>query len=418
MKRQSHPDAVLVGLDAGTTKICTVVGEVVGGMLIFRGMRTSPSAGMRKGVVISIEEMSLSIRNALKETETSFGVEINSVYASVSGAHVKGFRNAGVAGIGGREIRWSDIDQALDSARDICVPIDREILHLMPAGYSVDGQNGIPDPIGMTGERLEAKIYAITGASAPMQNFLKCCANAGVEVADTVFAPVAAAGSVLTEDERERGVVLVDIGGGTTDILVYKDGCPAHAAVLAIGGNHFTNDIAVGLRVSVNHAELIKRSSEAAAPHIAGDAEYVEVVHGGQKKTVPRRLVAEILQARTDEFLDLTGREFRSCRGYDAGPGGVVLTGGGALLKGLEEMAEAAWGLPVRLGSPVNANGVPEIEDNPGCSTGAGLVLYGFAGLPDKLSASDAVAGIFGRMKDWARGIFKIKKGGMEYVRN
>ena len=417
MIRRSCPDTILVGLDVGTTKICVAVAEVKRGELALRGINISPSSGMRKGVVVDMEETVLSIRNALKATEDSFGLEINSVCISVSGAHVKGFHSAGAGGIGGREITCADIERVLESAKDIYMPLDRELLHLMPAGYAVDGQNGIKDPSGMRGEKLEAKVYAVSGAAAPVQNLLRCCEKAGVEVADMVFAPLASAGCILTEDERDHGVALVDIGGGTTDILLYKDGWPRHASVLAVGGNHFTNDIAVGLMVPVSEAERIKRSSGALSVSMVNDAEKVEIVHGAQKREISRRQVAEILQARTDEFLDLVRGELVSAALPDAVSTGVVITGGGALLKGIEKMAESAWGLPVRLGRFVKINGADQIEDNPAYSTGAGLVIYSFEGLSGKFSARDA-AGIFGKMKDWTKGLFKIRKGGMEYVRN
>jgi cell division protein FtsA len=418
--RRRYSDHIIVGLDIGTTKILTVVGEIVKGTLEFLGVHMCPSAGMRKGIVVNMEGMIDSIRDALKETGSSFGVEINSVYASISGAHIKGSYNVGTTGIGGREVTYADIDRVFDSARTVYVPLDREILHVIPAGYSIDGQNGIKDPIGMTGERLEAKVYAITGAASSIQNLLRCCEKAGVEVADMVFAPVASAGAVLSDDERELGVALIDIGGGTTDILLYKDGLPHHASVLAVGGNHFTNDVAVGLKIPVNEAERIKKSFGAAARHMVSDSEKIEIVNTGEKKMVLRRHLAEILQARTEEFLDLIRGEFGSCSGDDITSMGVVLTGGGALLKGLERMAEEAWGLPVRVGSPrdMNIHGAQDMANNPESATGAGLVHFGFEASSDSLRTQNAITGIFGTMRDWAKEIFKIKKGGIEYVRN
>lgn len=418
MIRRRHPDQIIIGLDVGTTKICTVVGEIVRGTLAFRGSHTSPSAGMRKGIVVNMEEMILSIRNALREAGSSFGVEINSVYVSVSGAHIKGSGNTGAAGIGGREVTHADIDRVLDSARDIYVPLDREIVHVIPAGYAIDGQNGIKDPVYMTGERLEAKVYTVTGSTAQMQNLLRCCEKAGVEVAGMVFAPIASAGAVLTEDERELGVALVDIGGGTTDIILYKDGWPCYASVLAVGGNHFTNDIAVGLKIPVSEAEHIKKCFGAATMHAVSESEQIEISHGGQKKMVLRRHLTEILQARTEEFLDLIRGAFVSCSGCDIASTGIVLTGGGALLEGIDRLAEISLGVPVRVGSHLNIEGVQDKENTPASATGAGLVSYGFEALSGSFSSSDAVTGIFEKIKDRAKEIFKIKKGGIEYVRN
>jgi cell division protein FtsA len=418
MTRLRCSDQVIVGLDIGTTKICAVVGEVVKDTLTFRGMHTSPSTGMRKGIVVNMEEMVQSIRNALKGTESSFGLEINTVYAGISGAHIKGFPNVGTAGIGGREVTCSDIDHVLNSAQAVYLPLDREVIHVIPAGYAVDGQNGITNPVGMTAERLEARVYAVTGAVTPIQNLLRCCEKAGVEVAGMVFAPVASADAVLSEDERELGVVLVDIGGGTTDIIFYRDGGPVYTSVLAVGGNHFTNDIAVGLKIPSDDAERIKKSFSATAIPVSSESGQGEIIHGGKKRMIAQRNLIEILHARTDEFLDLVRREFLSCSGYDVASTGVVLTGGGALLEGLVGMAEQAWGLPVRLGSPVNIRGIHDTANNPCFATGAGLMLYGFEASADSFCSEVAVIGLFGKMKDWAKEIFKIKKGGIEYVRN
>ena len=418
MIQRGHPEDIIVGLDVGTTKICAVVGEVVSGTLTFRGMHLSPSQGMRKGAIVNTEETVQSIRKVLMETESSLGVEINSVYVSISGAHIKGAHTIGARGVGGREVTYADVDKVLDSAKALYVPLDRELLHIVPAGYSIDGQNGIKDPVGMIGERLEAKVYAVTAAVTSMQNLLRCCEKAGVEVADMVFGPLASAEAILTNDERELGAAVVDIGGGTTDVIFYKDGWPSHAFVLAIGGNHFTNDIAVGLKIPVTEAERIKKCCGSAGTHTVGESEKIPVVQGGQEKMVLRRHLAEILQARTDEFLDLLRGEFLSCSGHDIASTGVVLTGGGALLEGLGTMAESAWGLPVRIGGPMNIHGVRDMLNNPVCSAGAGLVLYGFEAASDRVYSTDAVRGVFGKMKDWVKEIFKIKKGGIEYVRN
>lgn len=418
MMRGSYSDRIIVGLDIGTTKICTVIGEIVKSELAFRGAHLSPAAGMRKGIIVNMEEMIASIKNALQAAESSFGVEINSVYVSISGGHVKGLRTIGAVGIAGREVTHSDIDLALDSASTVYVPIDREILHVMPAGFAIDGMNGIHDPIGMTGERLEAKGCAITGAAAPVQNLLRCCEKVGVEVAEVVFSPVASAGIILTDDERTQGVALVDIGAGTTDILIFQDGWPTHATVLPIGGNHFTNDIAIGLRIPVNEAEKIKISVGGLSYYSVGASEQIEIVRDGKKRTISQKLLVEILQARTEELIDLIRGEFRACSGYDAALTSVVLTGGGALLKGFDKMAEAVWGLPVRIGNPTNPFGSQELADNPVCSTGVGLVVYGFEVSPERSATKVFNPGIMEKVKDWAKDIFKIKKGGMEYVRN
>ncbi len=418
MIQQSQPDQILVGLDAGTTNICTVVGEVVNGILEFRGMHLHPSSGMRKGIIVSIEDMVCSLSHALKETESICGIDINSVYVSISGAHMKSTHNAGVVAIGGRDIVDADVDRVLEAAKAMHVPLEREILHVIPAGYAIDGQNGIRNPRGMRGERLEVKVCTVSGLASSIQNLLRCCDRAGVEVAEVIFSPVAAAEAVLTEDEREMGVALIDIGGGTTDIILYRDGCPVHASVLPVGGNHFTNDIAVGLRIPVPEAERIKCHFGTADIDRGDKAAPIEVTQGAEKRIILQRNLAQIVGARTEEFLDLVRTELLSCSCYDIASTGLVLTGGGALLTGLGERAKVALGIPVRIGSPLNSISVREMANNPGYSTGAGLVLHGFEALSDKPSSLEDVTGIFGKMKDWAREIFKIKKGGIEYVRN
>ncbi len=411
-------EQILVGLDVGTTKICTVVGEVVRGTLLIRGMQISPAQGMRKGVVVNMDELTLSIANALREAESGCGVEINSVYLGLSGAHVKGFGSIGAAGIGGREVGRREIEEALDSARSVYVPLDRDVLHVLPAGYAVDGQNGITDPSGMTCERLEAHVFVVTASVSAVRNLVACVNKAGVEGVEVVFSPLASAGVFLTEEEREMGAVFVDIGGGTTDILFFRDGWPRHCSVLAVGGNHFTNDIAVGLGVSVSEAEHIKKHVGIEALRRAGDGDEIEVSYEGRKRAFSRSRLVEILEARSYEVLDLIRKELTQCAAGDIAPTKVVLAGGGALLNGLDRMAESVWGVPVRLGSPLKKRGVQNMPDAPACATAAGLVLYGFDALPDMVRTRDAVAGVFGFIKGLAKEIFNRKKGGIAYVRN
>jgi cell division protein FtsA len=374
---------IIVGLDVGTTKICSVVGEVVEGKLKICAIGTSQSTGLRKGVVMDIESTVESIKRAVNEAESFAGLEIDGVYVGITGGHIKGFDSYGAIGIRGKEVSHLDVERVIDSAKAVYVPLDREVIHVIPTGYMLDGQNGIRDPIGMAGVRLEAKVHIVTGAITSVQNLLKCCEKAGCEVIDIVFEPIASAEAVLTDDERELGVAIVDIGGGTTDIILYKDGWLRHTSVLAIGGNHFTNDIAVGLRISVSEAERLKRSF--------GSAIYL----------------SEIIQPRAEELLDLIRTELMSCSAYDIASSGIVLTGGGSLLDGLDRMAEAVLGLPVRIGFPKDIKGCKGITNNPMYATGVGLVLYGLNTGPNGVSYSDAFAGIFGKMKNWAMGMFR-----------
>lgn len=407
MIRRTHQGNIIVGLDVGTTKICAVVGEVVNGDLEFRGVSTSPSTGLRKGVVVNIDATVESIRNAVKTAESTTGVEINAVYVGISGGHIKGFNSYGAIGIRGKEVTHLDVDRVIDSAKAVYVPLDREVLCVVPTGYILDGQNGIKDPAGMTGVRLEAKAYIVTGAVTSVQNLLKCCKEAGLEAIDIVFEPLASAEAILTDDEKELGVAVVDIGGGTTDIILYKDGWLRHSSVLAVGGNHFTNDIAVGLRISAIEAERIKKGHGLAMTRMVKDSEEIAMVQAGQGRKILRRHLSEIIQPRAEELLDLIKRELLSCSGYNIASTGVVLTGGGSLLEGFDRMAEAALGLPVRIGFPKKIGGPEDIVHNPMYATGAGLVLYGFETEEGRVFYPDTFTGIFGKMKEWVKGIFK-----------
>ncbi len=407
MFRQSHHGNIIVGLDVGTTKICAVVGELIEGELEIRGISTSASTGLRKGVVVDIESTVESIKNAVKTAESITGVEINAVYVGIAGGHIKGFNSYGAVGLRGKEVAYVDVERVIDSAKAVYVPLDREVLHVIPTGYILDGQNGIRDPIGMMGVRLEAKVYIVTGAVTSVQNLLKCCEKVGLEVVDIVFEPIASAEAILTDDEKELGVAIVDIGGGTTDIILYKDGSLRHTSVLAIGGNHFTNDIAVGLRVSVSEAERVKKSFGSAATSMVSDSEEIDIIQAGQGRKILRRCLSEIIQPRTEELLDLIKGELISCSAYDIASTGVVLTGGGSLLEGLDRMAEAILGLPVRIGFPKDIKGCRDIINNPMYATGAGLVLYGLETESGRVFYPDAFTGIFGKMKDWVKGIFR-----------
>lgn len=407
MSDRSYQGNIIVGLDVGTTKICAVVGEVVKGAVEIRGVSTSPSTGLRKGVVVNIEATVESIRNAVKTAETSTGVEINAVYVGISGGHIKGFNSHGATGVRSREVTDIDVERVIDSAKAVYVPLDREVLHVIPTGYAIDGQNGIKDPVGMIGERLEAKVYILTGAVTSVQNLLKCCGETGIEVVDIVFEPLASAEAILTEEEKELGVAIIDIGGGTTDIILYKDGWLRHSSVLAVGGNHFTNDIAVGLRIPISEAERVKKRFGHAITSTINDSEEIEVVQSGQGKKILRRQLSEIIQPRAEELLELIKSELLSCSGYGIASTGVVITGGGSLLEGFGSMAEEVLGLPVRIGSPREIRGARDIVSNPIYATGTGLVLYGFHSTLGREFSPVTFTGIFGKMKDWVKGIFR-----------
>ncbi len=398
---------IIVGLDVGTTKICAVIGQLVNGELEIIGVSTSASTGLRKGVVVDIESTVESIKNAIDTAESLTGVQINAVNIGIAGGHIKGFNSYGAIGIKGKEVAYADIDRVIDSAKAVYVPLDREVLHVLPTGYILDGQNGIKDPVGMMGVRLEANVYIVTGAVTSVQNLLKCCEKVGLEVIDIVFEPLASAEAILTEEEKELGVAVVDVGGGTTDITLYKDGWLRHTSVLAVGGNHFTNDVAVGLRVTISEAERIKKSYGLATASLANDSAEIAIVQAGNERKILQKYLSEIIQPRTEELLDLIKTELMSCSGYDIASTGLVLTGGGSLLEGFDKMAEALLGLPVRIGTPKYVNGGKDIINNPMYATGVGLVLYGMESESNRGFSPDVFTGVFGKMKDWVKGIFR-----------
>jgi cell division protein FtsA len=397
----------IFGLDIGTTKVCAVVGEVLEGGLEIRGIGVSASTGIKKGVVINIESTVESIKKAVKEAESLTGVQIDAVYVGITGAHIKGFNSNGAVVIKGEEITPLDVERAKEYASAVYIPLDREVLQVIPTGFILDGQDGIRDPVGMAGVRLEAKVHIITAGVSSVQNILKCCEKTGLEVIEIVFQPIASAEAVLTDDERELGVAVVDIGG-TTDIILYKDGRLRHFSVLPVGGNHFTNDIAIGLRVSMPEAERLKKSFGFALASMVDKDEMIDIVQAGRERKIPARYLSEIIQPRAEELLDLIRDELQSNSGYDIASTGIVLTGGGSLLAGLDRLAEAVLSLPVRQGYPDCVNGCRGNINTPVYATGIGLVLYGFFNKDLRESCyRDNLTGIFGKMKDWVSGVFR-----------
>ncbi|TAN43623.1 MAG: cell division protein FtsA [Nitrospirae bacterium] len=399
---------IIVGLDVGTTKICAVAAAEHPGGLDLIGMGVTHSVGLRKGMVINIDDTVDSIRRALAETEACTGVRIKSVSVGISGGHIKGFSSQGAVGIKGSEVTPSDIERAIEAARTVYIPLDREILHVIPTEFILDGQEGITNPVGMSGVRLEARVHIITGAVSSIQNLLKCCEKAGLDVVDIVFEPLASARATLTRLEKESGVVLVDIGGGTTDIALFKDGSLRHASVLGIGGNHITNDIAVGLRVTMPDAEILKKLSGAVAGQAADLPADIQITQsGGQVKTIPSECLVQIIQPRCEEVLEMVRGELKRCCGYEHAIYGVVMTGGSSLLKGFDKLAESTLDLPVRVGLPDMMNGLEPIIKNPQYSTGVGLV----ASYPEhdrtKTVHAEDVNSMLGKMKHWARDIFR-----------
>ena len=372
---------LLVGLDIGTSKVAAVVGDLNGSTLSVLGVGSAPSEGLRKGVVVNIEATVHAIEHAIKEAEVTAGCEIHSVFASVGGGHIKGFNSHGVAGVRSSEIDRADVDRVLDTARAVALPPDRDILHVLPQDFVLDGQDGIRAPIGMSGVRLEARVHIITTATTSAQNVIKCCERTGLHVADLVLEPLAAAEAVLTPEEKELGVALIDLGAGTTDVLVFHRGALRHTAVLSLGGNHVTNDIAAGLRTPFRDAEILKQRSGCALARLVAREQSVEVpsLGGRTPRLLSRHMLGQIIEARVEEILTLVRHQIVKC-GFDEGLGsGVVLTGGSALLEGIVPLAEQVFQSPVRVGTPLalNGSGPTELVDNTSFAAAVGLVHYG-----------------------------------------
>ncbi len=370
---------VIVGLDIGTTKICAIVGEVTNEGIDIIGIGTAPSKGLRKGVVINIESTVASIKRAVEEAELMAGCEIGSVFAGIAGGHIRGFNSHGIVAVKDREVTETDIDRVIDAAKAVAIPVDREVIHILPQEFVIDDQDGIREPLGMSGVRLEAKIHIVTGAVTSAQNIVKCAQKCALNVSDIVLEQLASALAVLSEDEKELGVALVDIGGGTTDIAIFSDGSIQHTAVIAIGGQHLTNDIAVGLRTPQEDAEMIKRRYGCATSRMIDGKDHIEVPSIGGRKTrvLSRQILGDILEPRVEEIFELVRREIDRLKLTELLASGVVLTGGTTLLPGMVEVAEEIIGLPVRQGVPRGVGGLVDEVNSPMYSTGVGLVLYG-----------------------------------------
>ncbi len=399
---------IVVGLDVGTTKTCVVVADLRDGGAAIIGSGMAVSTGIRKGIVINIDETVDSIKRAVREAESSAGVRVKSVSVGISGSHIKSFSSEGAAGVRGREVTYPDVLRAIDSAKTVYIPLDRELLHAVPTGFVLDGQDGITDPVGMSGVRLEARVHIVTAAASPMQNLLKCCDKAGLEVAEVVFGPLAAARAVLKKEEMDAGVILIDLGGGTTDIALFRDGSLRHASVIGVGGNHFANDIAVGLHVTMKEAERLKKGAGAAYEGIVEASEEIQVTQvGGQTRTLPRKYIAEILQPRCEEMLDLLGAEIKKCGGQGNALCGVVITGGASMLTGLDKMAEAVLGLPVRTGAPETMRRLGAAAEGPMYSAAAGLAASGNEFEPKGVTKTEPIHSVFSRVTDLVRDLFR-----------
>jgi cell division protein FtsA len=402
----ARKERYLVGLDVGTSKVSAIVGEMMDdGTLDIIGIGLADSKGIRRGVVNNVDSAAEAIKRALDEAELTAGVDIDVVHLALSGAHVKAFNSRGVVAVAGRnrEITREDVKRAIDAARAVALPAGREILHVLPQDFVVDDQDGIAVPVGMTGSRLEVNVHVVTGSSSSMQNMVACVNKAGVEVGDTVLEQLAASEAVLTADEKELGVAVVDIGGGTTDFAVFERGSLWHTGVVAVGGDHFTNDIAVGLRMPIPEAEKLKRRSGCALTSLVPEDETMEVasIAGRRPRVMPRRVVSEILQPRAEEICHLLWDEVRKAGFEKTLHSGIVLTGGGSMLEGMVEIAEQIFDLPVRRGEPEGVGGLADHVNSPAFGTSVGLLMYAHRNMqqePEHVGAG-TIARFTGRLR-------------------
>jgi cell division protein FtsA len=415
--RVKDDEQLLVGLDIGTTKICVVVGKASESQVHIVGIGSHPSTGLRKGVVVNMDSTVNSIKKAVEEAELMAGIKIDSCLAGIGGAHIKSFNSNGVVAVKDREVRPDDIDRAIDAAKAVAIPADRELIHVIPQEFIVDDQDGIRDPVGITGVRLEVKVHIVTGSISSAQNIIKCCKLAGLNVDDVILCQLASADAVLTPEEKEIGVAVVDIGGGTSDIAVYANGAIKHTSVLPFGGNNITNDIAIGLRTPIDDAEKIKKKYGCAMASLVGQNETIEVpsVGGRKPRTLQRKTLADIIEPRVEEVASLIYEEIKKSGLEKLLASGVVLTGGCSNLDGLPEMAENIFNLPARKGDPIGVGGLIDVVNNPAYATAVGLLLFGFKEGRGKKRGFDATRSMkrlfsnqkmLTKMKDWFKEIF------------
>ena len=411
MSKKSEKN-MIVGLDIGTSKVVAIVGEVTpeGGIEII-GIGSHPSRGMKKGVVVNIESTVHSIQRAVEEAELMAGCQIHSVYAGIAGSHIRSLNSHGIVAIRDKEVTPGDVERVIDAARAVAIPADQKILHILPQEFIIDKQEGIREPVGMSGVRLEAKVHLVTGAVSAAQNIIKCVRRCGLEVDDIILEQLASSYSVLTDDEKELGVCLVDIGGGTTDIAVFAEGSIRHTSVIPIAGDQVTNDIAVALRTPTQHAEEIKIKYACALAQLASSDETIEVPSVGDRgaRRLARHTLAEVVEPRYEELLALVQAELRRSGFEDLVAAGIVLTGGSSKMEGLIDLAEEVFHMPVRLGTPQYIAGLVDVVRNPIYATGVGLLLFGNQNRAQRSMEAQfgrGMSGVWARMRSWFQGNF------------
>lgn len=404
-------DNLIVGLDIGTTKVCSVVGEITHDGVDIIGIGSHPSRGLRKGVIVNIEATVEAIKKAVEEAELMAGCDIMSVYAAISGSHIKGINSHSIVSIKNRLITEKDIERVIDGASAVVMPMDREIIHVIPQEYIVDNQDGIKEPLGMSGAKFEANVHIVTASMSCIQNVVKCANRCGLNVNDVVLSPLASSYACLTQDERELGVAVLDIGGGTTDIAIYVNGSVVHTSAIPIGGNHVTNDIAVGLRTPALEAEKIKQKYGCALSSLVHKEETIDVpsVGGRKSRVLSRQILAEIIEPRVEEIFDLVKQDIARSGFEDAIASGIALSGGVSVMEGVAELAEQVFDFPVIRATPRGIGGLVDVVKSPMYATGVGLVIYGNE---KRMEARSRVQedGVYNkvkeRMKNWLEEVF------------
>ena len=403
---------LIVGLDIGTAKIAAIVGEIMpDGHLEIIGMGSHASRGLKKGVVVNIDSTVGAIQRALEEAELMADCKIRDVYTGIAGSHIKGFNSHGMVAIKDKEVTQMDVDRVIETAKAVSIPTDQQILHILNQEFIIDGQEDVREPLGMSGVRLEVKVHIVTGAVSAAQNIMKCVRRCGLEVRDLILQPLASATAVLSEDEKDLGVCLVDVGGGTTDVAVFSQGAIRHTAVIPIAGDQITNDIAMALRTPTKDAEDLKRGYGCALRQLADAQQMIEVPGVGERgpRQMSRQTLAEVIEPRVEELYSLVQAELRRSGFEDLLSSGVVITGGCSQMQGMVELGEEVFHMPVRLGIPDYKGGLAEVVRNPRFSTGVGLLLIGMQQQQRREFVklqSGSFQSVLGRMKSWFQGNF------------
>lgn len=402
---------LMVGIDIGTSKVVALVGEVsTENTLNIVGMGSCPSQGLKRGVVVNIESTVQSIQRAVEQAESMAGCQIYSAFTGIAGNHIRSINSHGIVAIRDREVTQGDVDRVIDAAKAVAIPADQKILHILPQEYIIDSQDSIREPIGMSGVRLEAKVHIVTGAVSAAQNIVKCLKRCGLAASDIVLEQFASSQSILTDDEKELGVCMIDIGGGTTDIAIFTQGAIRHTAVIPIAGDQVTNDIAIALRISARNAEDIKLKDACALQDLADTNQMIDIQTTGDRppRHLSKRALAEVVEARYEELFNLVAAEIRRSGLADTIASGIVLTGGASKVEGAVELAERVFKMPVRLGLPQNITGLPEVIHNPIYATGLGLLLYGLQQRDAQrdMTGQANLKNLLSKMKNWFQGNF------------